>query len=108
MNTITTIIDSDLLLPIMELPAELRHRKVEVTVQAPVASESTKENKPWFTPEELAQFKQNRLKLEEKIAKKPNRVKEELRQLLLQCPVASEEEIKMQAEFREDLKRWIL
>ncbi len=108
MNTITTIIDSDLLLPIMDLPAELRHRKVEVTVQAPVASESTGVDKSWFTEEELAQFKQNRLKLEDEIAQKPKHFKEELHQLLLQCPVASEEEIIMQEEFREDMKRWVL
>jgi hypothetical protein len=63
----------------------------------------------WFTPEERAQFKENRRRLDEKYAQNPPPMtKEEFKQFLLNGPVADEETIQRQNEVREDMKKWTL
>jgi len=60
----------------------------------------------WFTPEQIAQAKENRRRLEEKWAKNPPPLsREEFRQALLNCPVATEEEIQALEEIQEMRKR---
>jgi Spy/CpxP family protein refolding chaperone len=64
----------------------------------------------WFTPEQHAQFRENRRRLEEAEAKNP-RTKEDrerLHNILLNFPVADEEDIKRQDEVREHMRQWKL
>jgi len=65
------------------------------------------EAESWFTPEQIARFKENRRRLDEEWAKNPPPLtKDELLHLLLNGPVATEEEIQMQDEIQEMRKRW--
>ena len=61
----------------------------------------------WFTLEQRKQFKENRLKLEEEWRKKPPAMShEEFSQILLNFPVATEEDIRRQDEVREHMRKW--
>jgi len=61
----------------------------------------------WFTPEQIAQAKENRQRLEEEWAKNPPPLsREEFRQALLNGPVATEEEIQALEEIQEMRKQW--
>ena len=63
----------------------------------------------WFTPEQIAQAKENRRRLEEEWAKNPPPLsREEFRQVLLNGPVATEEEIQALEEIQEMRKQWKL
>ena len=63
----------------------------------------------WFTPEQIAQFKENRRRLEMELDNpQTEKDQEELYQLLLNGPVADEETIRRQDEIREEMKRWTL
>ena len=63
----------------------------------------------WFTPEHIAQFKENRRRLEEEYAKNPPPMtKEEFMQFILNGPIADEETIQSQDEIRKDMKQWAL
>jgi hypothetical protein len=67
------------------------------------------ESESWFTLEQIAQFKENRRRLDEKLAKNPPPMSnEEFLQFLLHFPVADDETIQRQDEVREDMKRWKL
>jgi len=60
----------------------------------------------WFTPEQIAQAKENRRRLEEEWAKNPPPLsREEFRQVLLNGPVATEEEIQALEEINGDDQR---
>ena len=68
-----------------------------------------KESESWFTPEERAQFRANRRRLEEEAAKNPPSMsKEEFHQVLMNFPVATEEDIQRQNEVREHIEQWKL
>ena len=79
------------------------------TAEDDVSANDTKQES-WFTPEQHAQFRENRRKLEEEWAKNPRTEEgqEELYRLLLNGPVADEETIKMQDEVREHMRQWKL
>jgi hypothetical protein len=63
----------------------------------------------WFTPEEHAQFRENRRRLEEKFnSPQTQREQEELYQLLLNGPVADEEEIQTLEEIQRMRRQWKL
>ena len=93
------------------------HVDIAVSISPTVLAEPAKDYTPvepesdsWFTPEQHAQFRENRRRLEEKWANDPDTEKdqEELYQLLLKGPVADEETIQMQNEIREHMKQWKL
>ena len=71
---------------------------IESVEDATPVEESNRES--WFTPEERAQFRENRRRLEEEW--------EEYYQFLLNFPVADEEDIKRQDEVREHMRQWKL
>ena len=76
-------------------------------VEDSVPEEETK-RESWFTPEQRAQFRENRRRLEEEWAKNPQ-TKEEREtyyQFILNFPVATEEDIKRQDEVREHMRQW--
>jgi len=62
----------------------------------------------WFTPEQIARCRENRRRLEEKWTNDPNTEKkqEEFYQLLLNGPVATEEEIRTLEEIQEMRRQW--
>ncbi len=61
----------------------------------------------WFTLEQRKQFKENRRRLEEHFAKNPPKMsREEYLQLILNGPVATEEEVQAMEEIQEMKKRW--
>ena len=67
------------------------------------------ESESWFTPEERAQFRANRWRLEEELNdSQAKKNQEELYQLLLNGPIADEETIKRQDEVREHIRQWKL
>jgi hypothetical protein len=67
------------------------------------------DSESWYTPEQIAQFKENRRRLEEEWANNPPPMtQEEFREFLFNGPVADEETIQRQDEIREDMKRWML
>ena len=67
------------------------------------------ESDSWFTPEQVAQFKENRRRLEEEYADNPAPMtKEEFMQFFLNGPVADDETIHRQDEIREDMKQWAM
>ena len=67
-----------------------------------------KESESWFTPEERAQFRANRQRLEEEAAKNPpSMTKEEYHQILLNGPVADEEEIQTLEEIQQMRRQWV-
>jgi hypothetical protein len=67
------------------------------------------DSESWFTPEERAQFRENRRRLDEEAARNPlPYTYEEYRQILLNFPVADEEDIKRQDEVREHMRQWRL
>jgi len=72
-----------------------------------VHADNTK-RESWFTPEEHAQFRENRRRLEEAWAKNPQteEEREEFYRVLLNFPVADEEDIKRQDEVREHMRQW--
>lgn len=116
MEAIRTIIDSESLASIIDIPPALRGRKVEVIV-LPLGAVETPESEPiekkddasWFTPEQKEQFRQNRLRLEEELKRNPPKMsKEEFSRFLLSGPVADEEEIAMQDEIMEMRRRWTM
>ena len=75
----------------------------------PESSAELTDTESWFTPEQIARFKENRRRLEEECEKNPPPMtKDEFLQLLLNAPVADEETIQRQDEIREDMKRWTL
>jgi hypothetical protein len=63
-----------------------------------------------FTEEQREQFRHHREKCvaeyELQHKDKPRMSKEEFHQLLLQCPIADAETIKLQDEVREEMRRW--
>ncbi|MCL2304949.1 MAG: hypothetical protein FWC43_06355 [Planctomycetaceae bacterium] len=62
----------------------------------------------WFTPEQIAQVKENRRRLEEEWAKNPPPLsREEFHQVLLNGPVATEEEIQALEEIQEMRRQWV-
>jgi len=66
------------------------------------------ESESWFTPEEHAQFRANRRRLEEEAAKNPPRIsREEYHQILLNGPVADEEEIQALEEIQQMRRQWV-
>ena len=66
------------------------------------------ENESWFTPEQRAQFRANRRRLEENLARNPHPMsREEYYQVLLNGPIADEEEIQTLEEIQEMRKRWV-
>jgi len=79
------------------------------TVEDDVPADGTK-RESWFTPEEHAQFRENRRRLDEEAAKNPRTKEdqEELHRILLNFPVADEEAIRMQDEVREHMRQWKL
>jgi len=61
----------------------------------------------WFTPEQIARFKENRRRLDEEYEKNPPPLThEEYQQVLLNGPVATEEEIQTLEEIQEMRRRW--
>ena len=74
-----------------------------------VPVEETK-RESWFTPEQRAQFRENRRRLDEEAAKNPRTEEEweEFHRLVLNFPVADEEDIKRQDEVREHMRQWKL
>ena len=116
MEAIRTIIDSEILATIIDVPVALRGRKVEVIVlphDANVQTESktpeTESDASWFTEEEREQFRQNRLRLDEELKRNPPKMsREELNQLLLNGPVADEETCKRYDEIQEMRRRWTM
>ena len=81
----------------------------------PSATESVSDSVPadrdsesWFTPEEHAQFRANRQRLEEEAAKNPPQIsREEYHQILLNGPVADDEEIQTLEKIQEMRKQWV-
>jgi len=62
----------------------------------------------WFTPEQRKQFRANRRRLEEEAAKNPPPIShEEYYRLLLNGPVADEEEIQALEEIQEMRRQWV-
>jgi hypothetical protein len=69
----------------------------------------SQDTESWFTPEQIAQFKENRRRLERELDNpQTKKNQEELYQLLLNGPVADEETIRRQDEIREEMMRWTL
>ena len=69
--------------------------------------ESNTESESWFTPEQIAQFKENRRRLDEEALKNPPPYsREEFMQILLNGPVADEETIQRQDEIRKEMEQW--
>jgi hypothetical protein len=68
------------------------------------------DSESWFTPEQRAQFKENRRRLDEEAARNPRSKedREKLHRILLNFPVADEEDIKRQDEVREHMRQWKL
>ena len=65
------------------------------------------ESESWFTPEQIAQFKENRRRLDEEWAKNPPPMsREEFTQHLLNGPVATDEEIQTLEEIQEMRRQW--
>jgi len=64
----------------------------------------------WLTPEMRKKAKENRRRLDEEAAKNPRteEERERFRRLLLNFPVADEEDIKGQEEVREHMRQWKL
>ena len=95
-------LSSDCVLPTIEVAATTSVESTDTESEALPDS--------WFTPEERAQFRENRRRLDEEWAKNPRakEEQEELYRLLLHGPVADEETIKMQDEVREHIKQWKL
>ena len=61
----------------------------------------------WFTLEQRKQFRENRRRLEEEVTKNPPRMThEEYYQLLMNGPVATEEEIQVLEEIQEMRRQW--
>jgi len=83
--------------------------QTEETVAEDIPASDTK-RESWFTPEQHAQFRENRRRLEEEWAKNPQteEEREEFYRLLLNGPVADEETIRMQDEVREHMRQWKL
>ena len=76
---------------------------------AEVSAPANTESESWFTPEERAQFRANRRRLEAELDdSQAKKNQEELYQLLLNGPVADEETIKRQDEVREHIRQWKL
>lgn len=77
-------------------------------VEDSVPEEETK-RESWFTPEQRAQFRENRRRLEEEAAKNPRTEEEweEYYQFILNGPVADEEEIQALEEIQEMRRRWV-
>jgi U3 small nucleolar RNA-associated protein 14 len=70
---------------------------------------ANRESESWFTPQEHAQFRENRRRLEEELENsQTDKEQEELYKLLLAGPVADEETIKRQDEIREHIRQWKL
>ncbi|MDR3111402.1 MAG: hypothetical protein LBU65_17160 [Planctomycetaceae bacterium] len=99
MLTIRTTVNSDILSAFIDIPVEWQNRNVVVTV----------EESPENPCEEREQFRRNRERIMAEYDKKPKRWShEELIAQLRNGPVATEEEIKMQNEFRKDFGQWRL
>ena len=72
-----------------------------------VVNEEDDDPDSWFTPEERKQFKENRRRLEREFENTwTDKDQEELYQLLLNGPVADEEEILELEEIQEMRRRW--
>ena len=92
------------------LSSDLAAQTASVPPMAFVEPTDTESADSWFTPEERAQFRENRRRLDEEWTKNPRakEEQEELYRLLLNGPVADEETIKMQDEVREHIRQWKL
>jgi len=80
---------------------------VEPAEESVPVEESKRES--WFTPEQRAQFRENRRRLEEEWAKNPRTEEdwEEYYQFILNGPVADKEEIQALEEIQEMRKKWV-
>jgi hypothetical protein len=114
MDTLRTIVNSERLTAIVDLPVELQNREVEIIIlpvqKEPVKPEKTTVESLEFSEEDMERFRLNGEKLiaeiEEKRKHKPKMSREEFHKLLLQCPVADEETIKRQDEIRQEIQKW--
>ncbi|MDR0609633.1 MAG: hypothetical protein LBG58_05940 [Planctomycetaceae bacterium] len=113
MSILRTIVHSERLTSIIDLPVELQNREVEIIVlpvnQEPAKPERTTEKSSEFSEEDRKRFQLNGEKLmaeiEEKRKHKPMTHKEFL-DFLKHGPVADEETIKMQDEVRREMNQW--
>ncbi|MDR0705821.1 MAG: hypothetical protein LBF88_12670 [Planctomycetaceae bacterium] len=114
MDTLRTIVNSERLTAIIDLPVELQNREVEIIIlpvkEEPAKSERTTTKSLEFSEEDMERFRLNGEKLmdeiKEKRKHKPKMSREKFLELLLQCPVADEETINRQDEIRQELQKW--
>ncbi|MDR1963447.1 MAG: hypothetical protein LBQ50_06685 [Planctomycetaceae bacterium] len=120
MEALRTIVNSERLAAIVDLPVELQNRDVEIIVfpamkpEPPLPEPSKPEpekSSPEFvgiTQEQREQFRQHRENLVTEFQKncKPKMTHEEFLEFLEQGPVADEETIRMQDEVRMEMSQW--
>ncbi|MDR2439547.1 MAG: hypothetical protein LBE12_09305 [Planctomycetaceae bacterium] len=114
MNTLRTIVNSERLTSIIDLPAELQNREVEIMIlpvkEEPAKPERTTATSLEFSEEDMERFRLNGEKLMDEIKEKqkqePKMSWEEFLEFLEHGPVADEETIKMQDEVRMEMSRW--
>jgi hypothetical protein len=81
------------------------HAVESISEPSPDSITVNSDSESWFTPEQRAQFRENRRRLEEEWAKNPPPLSKE--ELVRNCPVASEEEIQNWEEIQEMRRRWV-